>query len=39
MIHVTPTNDTITHTATQQCTCDPTVDGGVVIHNAADGRQ
>ena len=38
--HVYPINDTRQHvTNGGTCWCNPTFDGYVVIHNAADGRE
>jgi hypothetical protein len=38
-IHVIPTNDLREHIESKRCWCRPTIDGGVVVHNAADGRE
>jgi hypothetical protein len=38
--HVIPVADRITHIARITCACDPVIDeDGIVIHNAADGRE
>lgn len=38
--HITPINDTKKHnTDSPNCWCQPAIELGLVIHNAADGRE
>jgi len=39
MQHVVPINDLKEHEQSEDCWCEPVVDGGVVIHNAIDERE
>jgi hypothetical protein len=39
MQHVVPTDDTLEHNTFGPCWCNPIYKNGVVIHNAADGRE
>lgn len=38
LVHVYPVNDTRAHT-TENCWCDPSDDGEIIIHNSADERE
>lgn len=38
--HVIPINDLRIHHQSKECWCHPVIDeGGIVVHNAADGRE
>jgi hypothetical protein len=38
-VEVTPLNDARPHIASEYCPCLPSIDDGVLIHNAFDGRD
>ena len=39
LIHVHPLNDSAFHDLEWNCWCCPTIEGDVVIHHSADGRE